>query len=106
MSEAATLRKQGFKELLERDSEILEFRQCILCGIVDRGMDATALDRGQVDLGERNQTRVEVLCEDLDTPPRPGEQFTDEDDQFHRIKVVRRTDNTYRCDCELEGDPE
>ena len=95
------MRLAGFKQLLAVDGEPVSFRDDRFCAVVDRGMDATLLNRGQLAFEDRNQTRVEFLLSVLELPPRVGEYFEDECGDHHRVKVVRRTDITWRCDCEM-----
>lgn len=98
-SEAQTDRLEGNTELVRVDYETLTFRGLEVLAIVDRGMDARGVANGLVDFTERDMTRIEVLRSAVDEIPRVGESFTDEDGRLHRIELVRRTDNTYRCDC-------
>lgn len=106
MSEAAEDRLQGLSELTEVDSETLTFREDELQAVVNRGLSTAGRDKGQIDFDERDMTHIEVMRQDLDDPPRVGESFEDEDGRFHRIKTVRRTDNTWLCECEVAGDPD
>lgn len=97
--------EQAFKELLDTKGETVT----LLNGstevaevdvVINRGLDAQALDAGQIDFSERNMTHVEVLRSALDVVPKVGWHFLDDDGFMHRIQTVRRTTLTYRCECE------
>lgn len=103
MAQANDDRASGFSELLDSDSEELAYRGGTIEGIVDRGLDAKALSAGQIDFDERDKTHIEFLRSAVTSVPRVGEFFEDSDNRFHRISVVRRTSNTYKCDCEVGG---
>lgn len=106
MSEAAEDRFEGLSELIQVDSEGLLFRDEELLAVVNRGLNTSAIDKGQLDFDERDMTHIEILRVNLEEPPRAGETFTDTDGRFHRIKTVRRTDNTWICECEVAGPDE
>jgi hypothetical protein len=103
VSEASDARAEGFRELLDADGEELIFRSSVVCGVVNRGLAATALARGEMDYGERNDSVVEVYRCLIEPPPRAGEYFEDDVGDYHRIKVVRKTDITWRLDCEIDS---
>jgi len=102
-SEAESDRLQGLTELVRVDYETLEFRGSDIQATVNRGLDAQALEAGQIDFDERDRTRIEIIRSVLATPPRVGEHFEDNDGRFHRIQAIKRTDNTFVCDCEVAG---
>ncbi len=106
MSEAAEDRLQGLSELTEVDFETLSFRDEELSAVVNRGLNTPGLDKGEIDFNERDMTHIEILRTNLETIPRVGETFTDTDGRFHRIQTVRRTDNTWICECEVAGPDE
>lgn len=89
--------------MIDEDSETLEYRGGTITAIVNRGLDAKALDAGQIRFDEANKSHVEFLKTSVSSAPRVGEHFEDSDGEFHRIQVVRHSDNTYRCDCEVAG---
>lgn len=99
-SEATAARKEGFAELLRTNGEDLIIRNSVVRGIVNRGLAASAIARGEMEFGERTDTVAEWLICVMESPPRVGEYFEDEYGDHHRIKVVRRTDITWRLDCE------
>lgn len=89
--------------MLDEDSETLEYRGGTIFAVVNRGLDAKALDAGQIDFSDRNKSHVELLQSAVSSAPRVGEHFIDGDGEFHRIQVLRRTDISYKCDCEVAG---
>lgn len=91
--------------LLFREDERRRSNRGSLKGMVDRGLDAADLDKGQINFSERNKSKIEILRTDVDSAPEVGESFEDTDGFFHRIKIVRRTENTYRCECDV-ADPD
>lgn len=101
MSQAREDRLAGILEAQQSDGETVTFRDADLTVTINRGLDAPAIEQGQVDFTERSKSHVEALISDVIPAPRVGEDFEDEDGMFHRIKVVRRTDLTYFCDCEI-----
>lgn len=102
MSEASEMRLTGFKELLARDGETLEFRHGELEAIVNRGLNTAGVQKGEVNFLERDQTHIEFLKTAVSSVPRSGESLRDETGAYHRVKTVRRTDITYMLECEQE----
>lgn len=96
----------AFSELLATSGEslILWNGNRVLATVtasVNRNLDARALDKGQVDFSERDKTHVELLRCKIERAPEVGQYFKDCQGEYHRIQVVRKTDITYRCDCEV-----
>lgn len=77
-----------------------------VCALVNQGLDAVRLNKGDVDFGERNKTHVEFLRCDIAEDPKVGQHWKDDDGDYHRIQVLRKTDITWRCDCEVHGPDE
>lgn len=104
MSLAAEDRLAAFQELLDASGEtvVLKDGDRIVgsyCAIVNRGLDARAIDKGALDFGPRDKTHIEF--EKCKTPTlKIGWHFEDEDGDLHRIQVIRKTDNTWKTDCE------
>ena len=110
-SQSSTHRAAAFRELLSEsgeDLDVLDGDRLVaqFTGIVNRGLDAAALEAGQVDFTERNMTHIEVLIEDLDggDPPAVGMHFRDGRLVHHRISVARRTDVTLKYECHVEAE--
>jgi hypothetical protein len=95
----------AFRETLATSGENIELSNgnrtlATVGAVVDRGMSAAPLDRGEINFDERNVTRIEFLKCDISIAPVVGQTFKDCCDNYHRIRVVRKTELTYRCDCE------
>ena len=108
MTEAAEHRLAGFEELLASTGEEIvvmdgESEGATVVAVVNRGLDENDLEAGHVDFTERNQSRIELLIEDVeDDPPGVGKSFKDSEGDFHRIKSIKRTDFSLRYMCEMD----
>ncbi len=101
MSEASQARLEAFQALLLSDGEplsLMDGRKLVIRanGIVRRA-ELSALDGPEQQYTERNATTIEVLQEDA--TPKHGQAFVDANSMGHRIQNVRRTDNTWFCEC-------
>lgn len=89
----------AFGELLGVHGEPVEFRRAALTAIVEWNLTPQKLEMAQMVFTERNVTLVEFLKSAVTPPPKAGETFKDSGGAYHDIKVVQRTDLTYRCYC-------
>ena len=105
MSAASEDRLLGLKEQAEIDGEALVFRRRSITGTVDWGLDAAARMAGRIDFTERTQTVIELLKTATSSIPKADEHFIDQTGWFHRIQLVKATDNTYICQC-IATEPE
>lgn len=98
--------KIAFRELLATSGEKVDLWNgnstiATVRAVIDRGMSASPLDRGDIQFDDRNITRIEFLRCDMNNAPKVGQSFKDCSSDFHRIQVVRKTELTWRCDCEV-----
>lgn len=105
MSIASEDRKLGLEEQADIDGEVLQFRHRAIVGTVDWGLAAAARMAGRIDFTQHSQTVIEILKTTVSSIPKADEHFIDAFGWFHRIQVVRATDNTFSCHC-IVAEPE
>lgn len=100
MNAADTALTAGFTELLATAGDSVTFRGLPVSAVVlwISGPDNQA---GQFPAFDPDATAsIEVRLSALKTPPKVGESFVTEGPRYHRIKTVRFTGYSWRCDCE------
>lgn len=109
-TEAQELRREGFEANLEASGEPLKLMNGGVLvkkvdALVNRGLDTAGVQQGQVAFTELSMSHIEVLQDEFDAIPDTGWSFKDDQNMFHRIRTVRRTDNTYIFECESAMNP-
>ncbi len=103
MSAGSSARLTGFNYLLGHSGESMTFRAAPLEATVDRA--AEDRQSRNSDFLPRDMSWVEFKKSSVQLRPSAGEYFLDAFGQSHRIELVRTTDITYRCHCEMSEVP-
>jgi len=110
MSAGAEDRLLGFNEQLDIDGEsltLLDGQKSLfsVCGLVNRGLDALMVKKGNINFSEKNKSHIQFKICDATKEVKVGYHMKDSKSFVHRIKVLRRDDIVYMLDCEQHEEP-